>query len=135
MIKLLLVTSDKAVFSEFSGELIKRSGVSVTWADSGEEALSMVSAECFDLVVTDEKLRDMPGLVHAEKLVRLNPMVNCAAVSSLSEKAFHEAGEGLGLLTRLPPSPGRKEAQWLLEQLLSIKGMTSGAETSRVEAV
>jgi len=128
MIKLLLVASDKTVFLDFSRELMKRNGVSVAWAESGKEALSMVSTQRFDLVITDEKLSDMAGLGFAEKLVTLNPMVNCAAVSSLPEKAFHEASEGLGVLAKLPPLPGKMEAQTLLEQLLRIKGMTSAAK-------
>jgi CheY-like chemotaxis protein len=128
MIKLLLVTSDNTVFSDFSRELLNRNGVSVAWAGSGKEALSLVSTQRFDLVITDEKLSDMAGLVFAEKLVTLNPMVNCAAVSPLSEKAFHEASEGLGILAKLPPLPGKMEAQTLLEQLLRIKGMTSAAK-------
>jgi CheY-like chemotaxis protein len=128
MIKLLLVTSDKAVFSDFSLELMKRNGVSTAWAESGKDALSRVSAQRFDLVITDEKLSDMTGLVFAEKLVMLNPMVYCAAVSALSEEAFHEASEGLGVLAKLPPLPGKMEAQTLLEQLLRIKGMTSAAK-------
>jgi DNA-binding NtrC family response regulator len=127
MINLLLVTSHKTAFSDFSRELITRNGVSVAWADSGADALSMVSEKRFDLVVTDEKLSDMPGLVFAKKLVTQDPMVNCAAVSPLPEEAFHEASEGLGLLAKLPLSPGKKDAQNLLERLLMIKGMTSGA--------
>jgi CheY-like chemotaxis protein len=127
MIKLLLVTSDKTVFLDFSQELIKQNGASVVWAESGKAALSLVSAQHIDLVITDEKLSDMTGLAFAEKLVMLNPMVYCAVVSPLSEKAFHEASEGLGLLAGLPPSPGKKEARAILAQLLTIKGMTSGA--------
>jgi DNA-binding response OmpR family regulator len=127
MIHLLLVTRNKTAFSDFSGEFIKRNGVSVAWADSGEGALSLVSEKRFDLVVTDEELGDMAGLVFAKKLVTQYPMVNCAAVSPLSEEAFHEASEGLGLQAKLPIPPGKKDARNLLERLLMIKGMTSGA--------
>lgn len=122
----LLVTSKKTDFSVFSKELVNQKGVSLVWADSGDDALSKVSKQGFDLVITDENLSDMPGLMFAEKLVKQNALVNCAAVSSLPEKEFHEASEGLGLLAKLPPRPGADEARKLLERLLMIKGMVSG---------
>jgi hypothetical protein len=44
----------------------------------------------------------MTGLKFVEKLVLTNPMINCAAVSSLSSKDFHAASEGLGILMPMP---------------------------------
>jgi DNA-binding response OmpR family regulator len=126
MIELLLATSNKADFSAFSIELVKQNEVSLVWADSGKDALSKSSKQHFDLVITDEKLTDMPGLAFAEKMVKQNALVNCAAVSSLSEEEFHEASEGLGLLAKLPPRPGAGDARNLLEKLLIVKGMVSG---------
>ena len=80
----------------------------------------MIAEDDFDLVVADENLGDMTGLEFIRAIVSKRPMVNCAAISSLTPEDFHEAGEGLGILMQLPVSPGQKHAEMLLEQLKSI---------------
>lgn len=126
MIDLLIVANNRANFSDFSDALSTNNEVSVAWAVSGADALSIATRNRFDLVVADETLGDMSGLVLAEKLVTQNPMVNCAVVSPLPEKEFHEASEGLGLLAKLPHKPGAQDARNLMKQLRLIKGMVSG---------
>jgi len=74
----------------------------------------------------DEDVADMSGLELARKLITVSPLTNCVAVSSLSEEDFHEASEGLGLMTHLPLNPGRAEAERLLKNLRQIKGLESG---------
>lgn len=83
----------------------------------------MLSRTCFDLAVLDETLADLSGMAFAGKLAKHHPLVGCALVSPLSPEAFHEAGEGLGLMAQLPLQPTEQDAQTLLERLLIIKGM------------
>ncbi|MCK5229369.1 MAG: hypothetical protein KAR13_03835, partial [Desulfobulbaceae bacterium] len=78
-----------------------------------------------DLVIIDEKFSDMTGLEFAEKLVTVNPMMNCAMVSSLSPEDFHEATEGLGILMQLPLASGKEDAEKLLKHLNSILNLTN----------
>jgi CheY-like chemotaxis protein len=132
MISVLLVVKSKDTFSEFATRLGGEPSLSITWADSGTAALSLVLARRFDLVIVDDALDDMTGLVFAEKLVTKNPLVNCAVVSALPEKAFHEASEGLGLLAQLPSRPSRKDAQDLLERLFMIDNMIPTGRGLRV---
>ncbi len=73
----------------------------------------------------DEKLGFMSGLEVVLGLLSIFPMANSAAICSLSHEDFHEASEGLGLLAQLPPQPGEKEAEELLQQLRKIKNLTS----------
>ena len=80
----------------------------------------MIAERNFDLVVADEKLGDMTGLEFIRGVVAKNPMVNCAAVSSLMPEDFHEASEGLGILMQLPVRPGQEYAEKLLAHLKSI---------------
>lgn len=120
MLKILLASPDELSLSAFVSVLKKDKDVQLSWAESGIIALDMVSETAFDLVVTDEKLRDMTGLDFAEKLVAINPMVNCATVSSLSSKEFHEASEGLGLLAQLPVNPAKEHAEPLLKTLRQL---------------
>jgi hypothetical protein len=46
-------------------------------------------------------------------------------VSSLSQKDFHEASEGLGLLMQLPVRPKKAHAEDLVKHLRSIQDLTS----------
>ena len=122
MLKLLLVSPDKMSLSGLASALKEQDDVELSTAESGEKALAMVSENIFDLVVTDEKLNDMTGLALAERVVSLNPMINCVAVSSLPPEEFHAASEGLGLMDQLPVRPGAEDAEKLLQNLRHIKG-------------
>jgi DNA-binding NarL/FixJ family response regulator len=126
MFKLLLVSKNRDSFSDLIVALKENNSNEVIYSGSGEDALNMLKQKSFDLVITDEDIGDMPGLELARKLITLSPMTNCVAVSSLSEEDFHEASEGLGLMTHLPLNPGRAEAEALLKTLRQIKGLESG---------
>ena len=99
---------------------LTQSDIHIVRAVSGGTGLSMLAESNFDLVVTDENLGDMTGLEFIRTIVSKSPMVNCAAVSSLTSEEFHEASEGLGILMQLPVEPGQEHADMLLEQLKSI---------------
>jgi CheY-like chemotaxis protein len=98
-----------------------REEVELFWAQSGGKALDRVADTLVDLVVTDEFLGDMTGLELAERMISVNPMINCAAVSTLSSRQFHEASEGLGLLAQLPALPDKEQAEELLQRLIDLK--------------
>ncbi len=121
MNKLLMVTPDKAPFNEFALVLEQNDDVELSWAETGQRALDMVSGMSFDLVVVDEKLGDMTGIEFIETLVSVNPMINCAAVSPLPSDEFHEVSEGLGILAQLPVLPGAKDAEDVLKRLNHLK--------------
>ena len=121
MIKLLMVTSDKGPFNEFALALAQTDDVELSWAETGQGALDMVSGSSLDLVVVDEKLGDMTGIEFIETLVSVNPMINCAAVSPLPSDEFHEVSEGLGILAQLPVLPGAKDAEDVLKRLNHLK--------------
>ncbi len=120
-LKLLLVSRDKDSFSGLASALKKHDDIVLSWAESGGKAMDKISHFPVDLVIMDETLGDMSGLDLALKLLSINPMVNCAAISLLSHEDFHEASEGLGLLAQLPAQPGEKEAEELLRQLRELK--------------
>ena len=126
MLKLLLVSPDRDSLSGFASALEEHDDVQLRWAESGETALDIASDSAIDLVVTDEDLGDMTGLLLARRLISVNPMINCASVSSLSSEKFREASEGLGLMAQLPVQPGKKDAEELLQNLRNIKGLLGG---------
>ena len=119
MIKILIAGRDKASLPDLNAGLAE-SDVHITRADSGSTGMSLICETSFDLVVTDENLGDMTGLEFIRKIVAKNPMVNCAAVSSLAPGDFHEASEGLGILMQLPVKPGKEHAEMLLDHLKKI---------------
>ena len=126
MENLLLVSSDEVSLSDLASALEKDGDVDVSWAKSGLEALKSVSDSAFDLVITDEILADMTGLELAGKLLSVNPMIQCASVTTLSQKEYHEKSEGLGLMDPLPDRSGEKDAERLMQDLRRIKGCLSG---------
>ena len=124
MTHILFVTPDRSNFADLSLE-IKKQGGTIHWAATGDQALQTIGKQAVDLVVTDERLGDMTGLELVGRLVAVNPMINSAAVSSLSKEAYHEASEGLGILMQLPPSPDRAEGERLMAHLNQILGLSS----------
>jgi YesN/AraC family two-component response regulator len=126
MFRLLTVTPFKNALFEWTSTIEKYDDVEITWTESGQEALDKLSKTSVDLVITDKELGDMTGLEFAEKLVRVNPMINCAVLSSLSSDEFHEASEGLGVFAQLPLRPSKDDAENLLKRLKNLKALTSG---------
>lgn len=125
MLKVLLVSNNDESLSELISVFRENDDIELLHADSGRTALEMVKTNAVDLVVTDKEVGDMSGLDFSKKLIVKNPMINCVAVSSLSEEDFHEASEGLGLMTNLPVQPGRNETEELIKNLRLIKGLES----------
>jgi len=123
MLKLLLVNRDIDSFSALSSALSGQEDIELDVSPSGEKALAMLSSKAVDLVVADEDLGDMTALELSSRLLKINPMINCAVVSSLPPEEFHEASEGLGIMTQLPKQPGVKDAEDLIKTLKQIKGM------------
>jgi len=121
MLKTLLVYNDYGSFSDFVSTLERKYNIKALNTDSGAEALQLIQEHIFDLIIVDEELRDMTGLQLIRELIKVNPLIDCVAVSSLSEKDFHEASEGLGVLMRLPVNPQKKDADLLIKKLRKIK--------------
>jgi DNA-binding response OmpR family regulator len=115
----MLAGRDQASLTALKAGLAK-SDVQIIRAESGGIGLSMIAEDNFDLVVAAENIGDMTGLEFIRAIVAKRPMVNCAAVSSLTPEDFHEASEGLGILMQLPVRPGQEHADMLLGQLKNI---------------
>jgi two-component SAPR family response regulator len=126
MINILLVTSEREPFSEFAWVLKQKDDVELSWAATGKEALEAISDHPVDLVIVNENIGNMTGIEFMKKLLPINPMINCAAVSPLPPEDFHEASEGLGVLVQLPVDPGEFEAEDLLKRLKKLKDLTAG---------
>jgi DNA-binding NtrC family response regulator len=123
MIPVLIISPNKDTLTDLANRLNEENDITVQWADSGKNALETISHDRVEFVIVDHDLEDMPGLEFAERLVKKNPMINCAAISNLSDKEFHEASEGLGLMAQLPIRPDRAAAEYLIIKLRKIKNL------------
>jgi hypothetical protein len=68
-------------------------------------------------VIIDENLPDMSGLDLVRRLLPINAMINTVMISKLPPETFHEASEGLGILSQLPPMPTPSDASAILARL------------------
>ncbi len=101
----MILSNKKEPLSEFETTMEGR-GFHIVWAETGEAALSMITKEKCNLLITDESLRDMTGIELVRKVVPICPMLNCAVASSLSSSDFHEATEWLGVKIPILPRDG-----------------------------
>ncbi len=120
MLTVIIITGNNDLKASIESILMNNYGVHAFIADSGKSALKIISNKTFDLVITDEMLSDMTGLQLVKELISISPMLNCAAISSLSSEDFHEAFEGLGILMQLPSVPGKDDIEKLLTHLNKI---------------
>ena len=120
MYKLILVDSTRHTFSKIIPTLQADRRVLLLQAESGIDALDTVTSRTCDLALVSDQLTDMTGLEFVRQLVVRHPFVNCALVSSMTDTAFHEATEGLGLLAKLPPKPDAIHTEELLQKLEAI---------------
>ena len=90
-------------------------------ASTGREALEILGNTAINTVVIDEVLPDWSAQSFVRKLTSLQPLINCAMVSSLPPDDFHEATEGLGIFMQLPVDAGPADAGIMLRMLETIK--------------
>ncbi len=120
MINIILITGENDALSDFESGLRQDKEIKIERVNSCEKAFDLISEKNFDLAVADENIAGTPGLEFVEKLVSINPLINCAVISSLGAKDFHEASEGLGVLTQIPLRPDQKHAKILLQKLKAV---------------
>jgi DNA-binding response OmpR family regulator len=110
MHRILIVTNDHKPLAAFAESLEQSRDVQLAWVENGREAIADVMKHPPLGVVIDENLLDMPGLELVRRLLPINALINTVVLSELSDEAFHEAAEGLGIMARLPPQPTAADA-------------------------
>ncbi len=125
MLSILMVGKDPDALANFATALYKKEGIKVSKVASGKEAWRVLGNSKVDVVVTGEQLADGPALPFVLEMTKQYPLINCAMVSTLSPKDFHEATEGLGVFMQLPVVPGAEEAAKMVQLLESINALMS----------
>ncbi len=121
---ILLISPDKKRFSGLAMKM-ETLDAAIHWATGGKQALEVLNGNAMELVVVDDNLGDMTGLTFIEQVVKVNPMLNCALVSTLPPDEYHEASEGLGILMQLPSPPADEDGERLMGHLKQILGLAA----------
>ncbi|MBU1565264.1 MAG: response regulator [Proteobacteria bacterium] len=121
--KVLFVTKDSIRFFALEAKLRRQQELELVVVATGAAGLTQIKGKQVDLVIVDEQLVDMSGIAFGKQLVKVNPLVNSAMLSTLTDEAFHEATEGLGVLIQLPSQPQEKHADALLAILQKISSL------------
>jgi len=111
--QILIVTRRAEALSAFADALAKGVGAELRFTDSWTNALAVARDLPPTFAVLDEGLEGGGPLELARRLMRVNAMINLAVVSALDEETFHEAAEGLGILSAVPPQPAQADGQAL----------------------
>lgn len=123
MLEIILATSRPAAMPAFIQTLASHKDVHLKQLQTGNDVLDVVRAAAPHLVIIDTGLPDAEPLTLVQKLLMVNAMVNTTVISPLAAEEFHEASEGLGVLSCLPLKPGPGDAAALLEKLRKILGL------------
>jgi len=117
---LIFVASSRLeALRSFLNVLSMESDVSIQSASSGKEALDAVTRKAPAVMVVDV-VDDMSALELVAGVLTRNAFVNMAVVSDLSEEAFHEQSEGLGVLMRLDDPPAPLQAAELIQKINAL---------------
>lgn len=119
-LRLLLLGRNEAALAELEQALTENGRISLTRMSSTAQVYETLAGAAVDAVIADEEVGGGSGLEFIRELVRNNPFINCALVSSLYPEEFHEATEGYGVFMQLPLRPGRDEAQKICANLDKI---------------
>jgi DNA-binding response OmpR family regulator len=117
---ILLVTSRLEQLSELAKGLRKEPDVNLLIAVTVQEALDMLRQRVPVLAIVDEQTEGITGLDLIRRFIEVDAFVHTAALSDITEEAFHQASEGLGVLARLPLRPGGEDARRLLHKLRCV---------------
>jgi two-component SAPR family response regulator len=123
MTRILLVTGEAGEFDTFKSGLPKEWDTSLGTVSSSAKVLEILKNGKVDVVVLGSKLDDDMSLDFMKKMMKTYPLVNCAMMSSLSHRDFHEVTEGYGLFMQVDENPGVEEATRMVALLNSILGL------------
>ena len=95
----------------------------IEWVEQSELVLQQASSAAWDLLVIDALLSNLDYKKLLMDLLRVNAMLNTVVITDLGESDFHEASEGLGVLSAVPARPTREhgiQIMGLLRQILDM---------------
>jgi hypothetical protein len=118
-----MVTKNPESLSPLAAGLGVHPSVKLKWA-LPTDVFHLLEAVTPDLMILDQAEGDSPNFDLVRKILFKNACINMVMVSTLSPDEFHEASEGLGILTSLPSRSGSAEAESLLDLLTRMGFLT-----------
>lgn len=112
---LLVVTRRVDELTAFARALAQGAGLDLRFTDGWANALAVAREMPPAFAVLDEGLENGPPLELARQLMAVNAMINTAVVSPLPAEAFHEASEGLGIVSAVPQRPTAEDGAALAQ--------------------
>jgi CheY-like chemotaxis protein len=106
-LKKILVVDDDPVIAKSFDRVLSGKGYAVITAATGEEALSKLSSETYDLVFTDIKMPGMSGIEVAERVKASQPWLPVVIVTGYGsvDNEARAAAAGVAGFLRKPLSP------------------------------
>jgi signal transduction histidine kinase/DNA-binding NarL/FixJ family response regulator len=89
----VLIVDDVAVNRDLAASLLHAAGLSVATAASGAEALAMIDAEDYDLVLMDVQMPDMDGFATTARIRATKPPKGLIPVIAMTAHASNEDAE------------------------------------------
>lgn len=123
-----IITAREGQLTAFRNGLEGRSAQVECFADRWS-FLQVATAKNWNLVIVDGL--DLSFNPFLAKLLEINASLNTSVLTDLAPQAFHEAGEGLGILCGLPAKPGVADVGPLLEKLQAIGGWDPKVEAAQ----
>jgi DNA-binding response OmpR family regulator len=74
-LKKVLLAEDDADFAGVLKQYLELHQYEITWAENGEEALTIFQSATFDICVFDVMMPKMDGFTLAEKIIKINPEI------------------------------------------------------------
>jgi len=92
----ILVVDDEQSMREFLDIVLSKEGYRVVCARDGEEAVGVLEKDCFDLVITDIRMKTIDGLGVLRKVKAVNPSTVVVLISAFAtaETAVEAMKEG-----------------------------------------
>ena len=121
MSSIVLVTPEPNNFLKLAKQLKPTPQVQISFVKTKAEAIKIASTTTPALMILDAQEDDKAVFGMVRDLIMVNAAIPIAVVSQMPEQEFEAASEGLGILARLKPNPGRSEAQMLISKLKMLK--------------
>jgi DNA-binding response OmpR family regulator len=112
---IVVVSARTQELGPFLAPLKKIKGCNLVIAPTGSAALEIIRTGAPSFVIIDQGLADFTPLKLVTEIMMLNAMINTAVVTDMSPDEFHEASEGLGILTSIPPHPAESDGKNVAE--------------------
>jgi len=95
MAKIFLIDDNTKVLNLVS-RFLREAGHQVVTSDSGTQALKRLKEDCFDLVISDVDLRDLPGMDLLKRITGIDPSIPVILVSASDDVQKRDQAFSLG---------------------------------------